>query len=150
MDAEREIHVIYSETGKCPPGCFVRRGRAAGRERRPGGRPSGPRVGRVQVFVGYADTARANPANFPTPWEGSPGVIYEGCSPSSGCVFDSGAARVVNNTGSPVTVNSVILHFSAGCTYDIGPTMSPCPLAASSLSPRPPAARTTAAARATA
>ena len=77
--------------------------------------------GGVQVFVGYADTIRANPANFPTPWEGSPGVIYEGCSPSSSCVFDGGAARVVNNTGSPVTVNSVILHFSAGCAYDIWP-----------------------------
>lgn len=77
--------------------------------------------GGVQVFVGYADSLRPNIVNFPTPWEGSPGVIYEGCSPSSSCVFDAGAARVVNNTGSPVTVNSVILHFSAGCTYDIWP-----------------------------
>jgi uncharacterized protein YbdZ (MbtH family) len=77
--------------------------------------------GGVQVFVGYADNVRANPANFPTPWEGSPGVIYEGCSPSSGCAFDGGAVRVVNNSGSPVTLNSVVLQFSAGCTYDIWP-----------------------------
>jgi hypothetical protein len=77
--------------------------------------------GGVQVFVGYADNVRANPANFPTPWEGSPGVIYEGCSPSSSCAFDSGAVRIVNNTASPVTVNSVVLRFSAGCTYDIWP-----------------------------
>lgn len=77
--------------------------------------------GGVQVFVGYADNVRANPANFPTPWEGSPGVIYEGCSPSSSCALDSGAVRVVNNTGSQVIVNSVILQFSAGCTYDIWP-----------------------------
>lgn len=77
--------------------------------------------GGVQVFVGYADSLRPNIVNFPTPWEGSPGVIYEGCSPSSSCVFDAGAARVVNNTGSPVIVNSVILHFSAGCTYNIWP-----------------------------
>jgi hypothetical protein len=48
-------------------------------------------------------------------------VIYEGCSPSSSCDFDAGAVRVVNNSGSPVTVNSVVLHFSAGCTYDIWP-----------------------------
>lgn len=39
--------------------------------------------GGVQVFVGYADSLRPNIVNFPTPWEGSPGVIYEGCSPSS-------------------------------------------------------------------
>lgn len=78
-------------------------------------------AGGVQVFVGYADSLRPDKVNFPTPWEGSPGVIYEGCSPSSSCVFDAGAARVVNNTSSPVTVNSVILHFSSGCTYDIWP-----------------------------
>lgn len=77
--------------------------------------------GGVQVFVGYADNVRANAANFPTPWEGSPGVSYEGCSPSSSCAFDAGAVRVVNNSGSPVTVNSVVLQFSAGCTYDIWP-----------------------------
>jgi hypothetical protein len=83
--------------------------------------PAAHASGGVQVFVGYADTARPNPASFPTPWEGSPGVIYQGCSPSASCDFDAGAVRVVNNTGSPVTVNSVVLQFSAGCTYDIWP-----------------------------
>lgn len=76
--------------------------------------------GGVQVFVGYADNLRANPAKFPTPWDGSPGVIFEGCSPSSSCTFDGGAARVVNNSGSAVTLNSIVLHFST-CTYDIWP-----------------------------
>lgn len=83
--------------------------------------PAAHASGGVQVFVGYADNLRADPANFPTPWEGSPGVTYEGCSPSTACGFDAGAVRVVNNTGSPVEVNSVVVHFSAGCTYDIWP-----------------------------
>lgn len=86
-----------------------------------GAAPAAHASGGVQVFVGYADTARPAPANFPTPWEGSAGVIYEGCSPSSSCVFDAGAVRVVNNTGSPVTVNSVQVQFSASCSYDIWP-----------------------------
>lgn len=72
----------------------------------------------VDVYVGYADTARSNPANFPTPWEGSPGVIYEGCSPSSSCEFDAGAARVVNNTGGAVTVNSITISFGP-CLFDM-------------------------------
>jgi hypothetical protein len=75
--------------------------------------------GGVQVFVGYADNLRANPMHFPTPWNGSPNVTFEGCS-SSSCVFDGGAARVVNNSGGSVTVDSIVLHFST-CTYDIWP-----------------------------
>ncbi len=83
---------------------------------------SGARAaGGVNVFVGYADNLRANPVNFPTPWQGGTGVIYEGCSPSSSCVFDAGAVRVVNNTHGALTVNSVVLHFSAACTYNIWP-----------------------------
>jgi len=76
--------------------------------------------GGVQVFVGYADNVRANPAKFPIPWDGSPGVVFEGCHPPGSCQFDAGAARIVNNTGSAVTVNSVIIHFST-CAYDIWP-----------------------------
>jgi hypothetical protein len=83
--------------------------------------PAAHASGGVQVFVGYADNDRAGAANFPSPWEGGSSVIYEGCTPSASCVFDSGAARVVNNSPSAVTVNSVVLHFSAGCTYDIWP-----------------------------
>ena len=31
------------------------------------------------VWVGYADLTDAVPINFPTPWDGSPGVIFKGC-----------------------------------------------------------------------
>lgn len=75
-------------------------------------------AGGVDIYVGYADNLRANPANFPTPWEGSPNTIYEGCS--GGCTFDAGAVRVVNSTGSPVTMNSVVIRFDT-CIYDIWP-----------------------------
>jgi Bacterial Ig-like domain (group 1) len=75
--------------------------------------------GGVEVFVGYADTLRANPAHFPTPWEGSPGVVYQGCSPSTGpsaCSFDAGAVRFVNNTGAPVSITGITVNVST-CSY---------------------------------
>lgn len=69
----------------------------------------------VVVQVGYADNARANPNNFPTPWAGSPGTTFDGCT---GCTYDAGAVRVVNNTAIPQTVDSVIVKVST-CTFDI-------------------------------
>jgi hypothetical protein len=72
----------------------------------------------VQVYVGYADNARANPTNFPTPWAGSPSVVFAGCTPN--CVFDAGAVRLVNNAPVAVTVDSVIVEVST-CTFDIWP-----------------------------
>jgi hypothetical protein len=74
----------------------------------------------VQLFLGYADTLRADPARFPTPWAGSPDVVFAGCQPQSSCTFDSGAARLVNNTNGAVTIDSVVIKFDA-CTYDIWP-----------------------------
>ncbi|NUR28297.1 MAG: Ig-like domain repeat protein [Catenulispora sp.] len=70
----------------------------------------------VEVQVGYADNLRANPNNFPTPWEGAPDVVYGGCT--GGCTFDAGAVRVINNTGLTVRVDYVKVHMST-CTYDI-------------------------------
>jgi hypothetical protein len=72
----------------------------------------------VQVSVGYADNLRANPANFPTPWAGGSGIVFEGCTPN--CTFDAGAVRIVNNTTIPQTVDSVIVKQST-CTFDIWP-----------------------------
>jgi hypothetical protein len=37
----------------------------------------------IQLSLGYADSERANAVNFPTPWAGSPGVIFEGCTPAT-------------------------------------------------------------------
>jgi hypothetical protein len=70
----------------------------------------------VAVQVGYADNLRANPANFPTPWEGAPDVTYGGCT--GGCTFDAGAVRVINNTGLDVHLDYVKVHLDT-CTYDI-------------------------------
>src|SRR2546430_1016452 len=51
----------------------------------------------IGVFVGYADSLRADIGNFPTPWSGSPNVTFRGCLPGS-CEYDAGAARIVNNS----------------------------------------------------
>jgi len=72
----------------------------------------------VAVQVGYADNLRANPANFPTPWEGAPNVTYGGCDVPGGCTFDAGAVRVINNTGVDVHVDYIHVSFGT-CVYDI-------------------------------
>ena len=70
----------------------------------------------VNVYVGYADTLRADPANFPTPWSGSPGVHFSGCTTS--CSFDAGAVRIVNDTNQVETVNDVQVKLST-CVFDM-------------------------------
>ena len=70
----------------------------------------------VNVYVGYADTLRANPANFPTPWSGTPGVTFSGCTGS--CTFDAGAVRIVNSTTINETVNSITVTLGT-CTWDM-------------------------------
>jgi hypothetical protein len=70
----------------------------------------------IGVWVAYADKVRADPANFPTPWAGSPQTTFEGCAPVSACDYDAGAIRVVNNSGSTVHVNAIALHLDT-CTY---------------------------------
>jgi Big-like domain-containing protein len=81
--------------------------------------PAAHASGGVDVFVGYADNLRANPGNFPTPWDGSPGVTFEGCTGS--CTFDAGAVRIVNNSASPVTIDSVAVKIST-CTFNMWPS----------------------------
>jgi len=70
----------------------------------------------VSVQVGYADDVRASPTHFPTPWQGSPDVTFNGCLGS--CSFDGGAIRFVNNTGIQVHVDYVKVHFGT-CTFDM-------------------------------
>jgi hypothetical protein len=84
--------------------------------------PSSAATG-VQVFLGYGDNdpIRPAPTQFPTPWVGDPNVIFQGCQPAANCLYDSGAVRVQNNSGSAITVNSIVVHFGATCTYDIWP-----------------------------
>ena len=70
----------------------------------------------IGVLVGYADSARPDAANFPTPWAGSPNTIFEGCEPFLACTYDSGAVQIVNNSGAAVTVEAVAVHV-ASCTF---------------------------------
>src|SRR6266851_503034 len=71
------------------------------------------------VLVGYADLEHVTPVNFPTPWDGSPGVIFKGCS---GCPnLDAGAVRIVNNTGGTLTVNAVIVRLDT-CAFNLWPS----------------------------
>ncbi|TMD67743.1 MAG: hypothetical protein E6I84_03110 [Chloroflexi bacterium] len=70
----------------------------------------------IEVYVGYADSLRADAINFPTPWVGSPNTIFDGCAPVTSCVYDAGAVRIVNNSSGPITVNAVAIHVSS-CTF---------------------------------
>jgi Bacterial Ig-like domain (group 1) len=79
----------------------------------------------IQVFVGYADDFRADVKSFPTPWYGSPQTTFEGCAPSA-CNYDAGAVRVVNNTGSTVSVDSIKVHIDT-CTYGGWPSATLAP-----------------------
>ena len=71
------------------------------------------------MWVGYADLTDAVPINFPTPWDGSPGVIFKGCPDCP--ILDTGAVRIVNNTGGTLTVNSVIVRLDT-CTFNLWPS----------------------------
>jgi hypothetical protein len=79
----------------------------------------------LDVYVGYADNLRANPANFPTPWAGSPGVTFRGCT--SGCSWDSSTVRVANNTAIDQTINSVAIRFGT-CTISLAGWAGPVTL----------------------
>jgi hypothetical protein len=71
----------------------------------------------VNVFLGYADSLRANPTRFPTPWAGSPGVTFDGC-PAQNCSFDAGAVRFVNNTEKTTTIEAVTVKVST-CAFKL-------------------------------
>ncbi len=99
----------------------------------------------IEVFIGYADSARPNATNFPTPWAGSPNTIFEGCPLTAACVFDAGAVQVINNSGGPVTVNAVAVHVGS-CTFAGWPSNVVLPnggsLIVTQTSPTPTAACT--------
>ncbi len=59
----------------------------------------------VEVFVGYADNLRSDPA-FPTPWRGSPGILYLG----GGGSVDAGAIRLDNTSDAPIPVDNVTVN----------------------------------------
>ena len=71
----------------------------------------------VKVFVGYADTDfpqdHALPRFVPSPWEGSPDVIFIGAVETTTQAWDAGAIRLDNPSEETLTVDNV--------TVDIGP-----------------------------
>jgi hypothetical protein len=73
-------------------------------------------VSPLKVFVGYADDIRANPVNFPTPWQGDVGVNFIGSNAS----WDAGAVMLENPNATPVSVDSVVVDLQrAGLTYNL-------------------------------
>jgi uncharacterized repeat protein (TIGR01451 family) len=78
---------------------------------------SGPVVGGLAVYVGYAEDKEINnpdPAAFPVPWAGAPNTTFLGgtvpgqsaCGTLAAC-YDGGAIRLDNPGTTPVTVSSV-------------------------------------------
>jgi hypothetical protein len=78
------------------------------------------------VYAGYVDTARDGKVTAPSPWQGSAGVIFEGCNyfkpdrcpktKSGADRYDAGAIRIDNTTGAPLKITnaSVVVAY---CTY---------------------------------
>lgn len=56
----------------------------------------------LSVSVAFADSATAS-ADFPTPWQGAPNVLYLG----GGAPVNAGAIRIDNTSGAPVPVERV-------------------------------------------
>ncbi|HZF07956.1 MAG TPA: carboxypeptidase regulatory-like domain-containing protein [Thermoanaerobaculia bacterium] len=74
-----------------------------------------PSLAGIEVFVGYADNLRAN-SSFPTPWQGSPNVVFLGGGPS----FDAGAVRLDNTGDSPLLVDKVVVDLQRpGPVFDL-------------------------------
>jgi len=60
---------------------------------------------KVAVYVGYYDTHHSGHTQpKPSPWEGSPGVVFVGKADDSAYNWDSSALRVDNLTGASMTV----------------------------------------------
>ena len=87
----------------------------------------------VKVFVGYADTYtdpslpgfHPGPAFTPSPWQGSPGVIFIGAAVGSPATFDAGAIRLDNQSAEPLQVDNVTVDIGTLVGIDPWSTTSP-------------------------
>lgn len=61
------------------------------------------------VHVGFADSTTPK-ADFPTPWQGAPNVVYVG----GGSPVNAGAIRLDNNSGVPVRIDRVDVDLQRG------------------------------------
>ncbi len=77
----------------------------------------------ISVFVGYADSARAG-GEFPNPWNGTPHITFDACSPQSSCTFDGGAMSVRNDGATSVSIDHVSAHIGS-CLYTWSGPMYP-------------------------
>src|SRR5438270_2723980 len=68
----------------------------------------------LKLFVAYADNLRANPINFPTPFESSPGVTFIGAGPSDpgGAGWDSGAIMIQNPNSTAQSLSDVSVNLN--------------------------------------
>jgi hypothetical protein len=71
----------------------------------------------LRVYVGYADNVRADAVSFPTPWQGSPNTIFEGCTPAASCTYDGGAVQLFNGSSRTVHVNAVVVTLGT-CVFN--------------------------------
>ena len=77
-----------------------------------------PGLAGLEVFVGYADDLRRDPA-FPTPWQGSPGILFLG---NRAGVYDAGAVRLDNTSDEPLVVDHVSVNLQRpGPVYNLWP-----------------------------
>ncbi len=70
----------------------------------------------IDVYAGYADTARsgAQASPLPSPWQGARGVEFVGAGPD----FDAGALRIENRSESTVTIDRITVDIG-GQHFDI-------------------------------
>jgi hypothetical protein len=64
------------------------------------------------LYVGYADALRASPL-FPSPWQGSPNIIFQGVNDSG---EDAGAILIENTSATPLTILSVAASINGTAT----------------------------------
>jgi hypothetical protein len=81
--------------------------------------PAPPPPPPPEVYVGYANTTQsgAQTADLPSPWYGSPNLVFQG-TPTN---FDAGAVRIENRSGKVLTVDRVTVDVGAQ-HFDLWPT----------------------------
>jgi hypothetical protein len=76
-------------------------------------------AGPFEVQVGYADNLRPS-GFFPSPWFGDPGVHWAGEVPSFVGQYDSGAVRLINNSGGTIHITDLVVDsFENGASFHI-------------------------------
>lgn len=85
------------------------------------------------VYAGYTDTFRTGSPSAPSPWKGSPSVIFKGCNyfhpdrcpktKSGKDRYDSGAIRILNVSQENLTITKATVTIGS-CTFHPWPKLS--------------------------